>query len=711
MIHAVPAHKQDLIPNQRQQTWTRLISIFLGGLYVHLHSSLAITYQAWYISAAAIYIGWQFYTLFSIPRHPLSATRLIVSSILDAIVITMGVIADGGQHSGIFLFYFVMMMSNGIRFGNAMLLYSQTLALASFLFSCAFIYYILQQPLDILLLCLQILSLSLVPYYIYMVSRHARLSFHEREQAKETAFSFLNHSPIPVFIFEQNKQDIPHITYVNTAMQQVYCNDVTGLIGEKVDIIALTEDGHEVVKACLESCNNHPTDSQQFYIRGRDRHEKILQLIGQSSSLNLHGKTVGICFLVDITQNESMRAEMQKNMHDGYMSTLVAGIVHDFRNVLTSIIGTAEVMQFTAENQNIAKQLGLIIDAGERGSDMISHLLTLNTPSDTSKSTDGQAMYQSLSSIINLLRIQLPAHIQLRLDIEEKLPSIAIDLTQLEQIIMNLIKNSTESMKKPGCIDVRLYANMQHPLATGDFPALNICVRDEGKGIAPEDISKVTKPFWTSRSTEGGTGLGLAMVQRIVRNHQGEFDIQSSLGKGTQINITFPPLQAKELTTEFQDKSPALLTPQAIKAPSYVKTLTTQPGKQKTKSVVTPWHILLVDDSPDVLHVHQHLLERIGLQVTTAESGEDALSLFQQSLERKSKPFDMLVTDFRMPGMDGMDLSNLIHEYNAQLPILMITAYADAKKLQQGSSLPIEVLGKPTSYKKLEEVVLEIQQA
>ncbi|MDQ6954534.1 MAG: ATP-binding protein [Mariprofundaceae bacterium] len=719
MVRSLPTHTQDLIPNQRQQTWTRLIAIIFGVLYVHFHSGVTATYQTWYVGIILIYIGWQVYTLLNISRRPLCTVRLIVSPILDALLITIGIIVDGGQHSGIFLFYFMMMMSNGIRFGDSILLYAQTLALLSFLFSCAFSYYILQQTLDFPLLLLQVLSLIVIPYYIYIVSRHARVSFHEKEKAKESAFGFLNHSPIPVFIFEQINQDVPHITYVNTAMQQVYCKDATRLVGEKVDIIALMEDRHEVTQACLKSFTSPLIESQQFYIRGRNSHGALLQMIGQSSNLDIHGKTVGICFLLDITKNESMRSEMQKNMHDGHMSTLVAGIVHDFRNVLTSVIGTAEVMQFTVEDQDIARQLGLIIDAGERGSNMITHLLTLNTPNEGDKSIDSQAMHQSLTSITNLLRVQLPAHIQLHLDVEKNLPSIAINPTQLEQILMNLIKNATESMQTAGCINIRLYTDMHHKLAAHDAPALHICVSDEGKGIAAEDIPKVTKTFWTSRSKEGGTGLGLAMVQRIVRNHRGEFDIQSTLGKGTQINITFPPMLAEpraegSQTEDSQEETGLPLEHEVSLAPNSIEKATTPTPQSNSEEVpqnIKPWRILLVDDSPEVLHVHQHFLERIGLQVTTAESGEAALILFQQAIKEKDKAFDMLVTDFRMPGMDGMDLSNLIYQYNAQLPILMITAYADAKKLQQGSALPIEILSKPTSYKKIKKVVSEIQQA
>ncbi len=693
MVHAAPAHSQGLIPNQFQQTWTRLVLIIFAAAYIWLHGSLFTEYQMLCLSAVSIYILWQLYTLIDIPRRPLSSIRLLISPVLDALLIAIGIILDSGQNSGIFLFYFVMIMSNGVRFGNPMLLYSQALALLSYLFTCTFTYLNPQLSLDISLLLLQVLSLLLLPYYIYVISKHAKASFNAKKQAQNMSFGILDRSPVPIFTFQKNASGVPRIMYANTAMQHIYRDDLTTLIGEQVDIIALMEDGNEVIKACQNSLLDVRNNPSQFYIRARNASHQKLQLMGQTSSLHLQEKTVGICFLVDITQSEAMHSAMGKNMHEGHISTLIAGIAHDFRNILTSIIGSAEVMQFTIKDQSISDQLGLIIAAGERGSDMVSNILSQNMPVEDTNPTDNQAIYQSLTSMINLLRIQLPAHIQLQLDIEEHLPSAHINLTQLEQILMNLIKNSTESMHNPGRIDIQLRADFHHTLANKHLPALNIYIQDEGKGIAPEDIHEITKPFWTSRSKEGGTGLGLAMVQRIIHNNGGELDIQSTLGKGTQISITIPPSNNQARLSEGSKDEP----------------YTTNKAPNKHAKSMLPWHILLVDDSPVVLRIHQGLLERMGHQVTTAESAESALEVYESSMKNKIDAFDLMVTDFQMGGMDGLDLSTFIRKHNSHLPILMVTGYGDAEKLQQCQGLQINILSKPTSYKKLASQIIKLQ--
>ena len=606
-----------MVSNQKQQAWLRILFVTLSGLYVALHGRFFETYQTTFLAFLCAFILWQVYVLISISHRPISMLRTLTSPIADSLLISFAMVIDGGQGSGLFLLYLLTVMGNGVRFGNSMLVYSQVWAAIGFLTLCIFTYIDIRFHIDPSLSIFQILALIILPTYIYVSNEHASKSFKTKESAEKLSFGLLDRSPLPAFTFQQdqkNKQNPPRISYANQAMQQVYRDDIIHLIGEQVDVLALMEDGAEMIKPCQLLFNSPDTEAHRFYIRGRNKQDKTLQLMGQANLIQSHGKSVGMCFLVDISQNEAMHLEMQQSMQDGYMGTLVAGIVHDFRNVLTGIIGSAEVMQFSTEDQTTIDKLGLIIDAGERGSEMVSNLLTLAKRGHHESVSDSQAMYQSLRSIIDLLRIQLPAHIQLQLNLEEHLPAVSINLTQLGQLIMNLINNATQAMPDLGTIHVQLSADFQHPLASKRYPALQILVKDDGTGIAAEDLENITKPFWTSRDGEGGTGLGLAMVQRIVRNHDGKLDIQSTLGQGTTIAITFPP---KQSTQKSQSSKP--IASDSASANDF-------PNEHADASFqLQPWKILLVDDSPDVLHVHKHLLNRLGQHITTAESASEAL--------------------------------------------------------------------------------------
>ena len=163
-------------------------------------------------------------------------------------------------------------------------------------------------------------------------------------------------------------------------------------------------------------------------------------------------------------------------------------------------------------------------------------------------------------------------------------------------------------------------------------------------------------------------------------------EVSSTVGEGTRISIYLPAV-------DHQVHKP-------------VREASLPMEKTANEELPTrPWNLLLVDDIPDVLAVHQAQLERMGHHVITADNGEAALQLFKQQSDR----IDLVVTDFKMPKMDGVDLSLAIHEIKLKIPTLIITAYADIEKLQQLSDLNIYILSKPATYRKLNNTIATIQ--
>ena len=381
---------------------------------------------------------------------------------------------------------------------------------------------------------------------------------------------------------------------------------------------------------------------------------------------------------------------MQSHLHEGYRSTLVAGIVHDFRNVLTSIIGTAEALQFNIEDEDIIKQLDVIIDSAERGSNTITEILQLSSAKQTDTDLDYRDIRPDLKSIITLLRLQLPAHIKLSCDIDGHIPPVKISTSQLEQILMNLVNNAAQAMDKDyGHIAIHAKSCGSNKSCM-DTDAVRIIVSDNGRGIAEKDLPFVTDNFWTSRKGSGGTGLGLAMVKRIVTHLGGELEIKSQLGVGTQVCICFP-LQNKGI--HHMNKASSKEVQEADKKTPIA------PFQPK------PCTILLVDDQSNVLHVQQMLLEAMGHTVITAMHGASAIEAF----ERASHNIDMLVTDFKMPDMDGIELAKTLRKKDPSLPLLMITAYGETKKLRFASDLNMTIILKPTNLKKFSEAIAQTQ--
>lgn len=400
-----------LIPSQLQQTWARILFGTAGLVYLWAHGAFLTQYEMLFLSSVIIYFTYNALTLYAIKQSPLSAFRMLFGPLLDVWVVSLAMVVDGGQASGLFLVFFIIIFGNAVRFGNAMLLYSQALSILGIISVSLITLFGLHLELDGTLLFMQSVSLIIVPAYVLQIKKQANTALQAKREAEDATFGLLDHGPLPAFTFHLDDKGIPRILYANLAMQYVYRDSTISLIGEQVDILALMEDGDEILRACqhiFSKNRNHEPD--RFYIRGRDANDHVLQLMGQSMRLHWHGKWIGVCFILDITQAEAARNELEQSIHNSYMNTLVAGIVHDFRNILTSIIGTAEVISFSTKEKEIQDKLKLIVDAGERGSTMVSHLLSLSKVEHehSGEAPTAKAIHQSLASIVGLLRIQLP---------------------------------------------------------------------------------------------------------------------------------------------------------------------------------------------------------------------------------------------------------------------------------------------------------------
>lgn len=682
--------KDRLIPTQLQQSWSRILFAAAGLIYLWLHGEFLTPYKTIFLASVTLYFAYNILTLYTIPRMPRSVLRMLFGPFLDVWVVSLSMLIDGGQTSGLYLVLFIVIFGNAMRFGNAMLLYSQTLSIIGIISVSGATLFALNLQLDETLLFLQCLALIVIPIYVLQIRKQASRAIRARQEAENATFGLLDHGPLPAFTFQLDHKGIARILYANLAMQHVYRDSPVNLIGEQVDVVALMEDGNEVMRACQHVFSEKVTaEPLRFYIRGRDANDRILQLMGQSMRLHWHGKWIGVCFLLDVTKSEAARNELEHSIQNSYMSTLVAGIVHDFRNILTSIIGTAEVMSFSIKDENVQEQLKLIIDAGDRGSNMAAHLLELGKSEHEHaiNLSTPQLIEQSITSIVGLMRIQLPPHIQLHLEIVAELPPVATGITEIEQMVTNLINNSAQAIPKTGHINVKL-SSAKQPSNDSGSASLLIHVHDDGNGIAEEYIDDVTKPFWTSRQSEGGTGLGLAMVQRMVRKNNGTMEIHSTVGKGTDIHIYLPAAKAETVKTR---KSTA---PAAKPSEIAEESLTPEPAT-----------LLLVDDVAEVLAVHKAQLERMGHTVITAMDGQDGLERFNEHAD----DIELIVTDYKMPKMDGLELSTSIREERPDMPILIITGYGEEQQLKKTRELGIHILSKPATYKKMAHTIAVMQ--
>ncbi|MDX8407818.1 MAG: HAMP domain-containing sensor histidine kinase, partial [Mariprofundaceae bacterium] len=503
-----------------------------GLFYLQQHAVFFDQYRNVFLGAAAAYFIYNLLSLPAIKRRPLSAFRTLFAPAFDIAIVCLAAVIDGGHSSGIYFILLVIIFGNSFRYGNALLLYTQALAIIGLIGVAIYTLFNMHLDLDRTLLVWQLAGLLVIPSYIYLIGEKAERAVRGQSEAEEASFSLLDQGPLPVFTYDLDDNNQPRILYANAAISEVFRDDYTRLIGEQPDMLALLEDGEEMLEFCRRSLQADEQASRStennggkkvIYIRGRDRNDNTLRLMCNTTRLRWRNKWIGVCFILDITQREASQAKLESMHRQGYMSAMVAGIVHDFRNILTSMIGYAEVMQMDAGSDIHKDQLQAIIDAGERGSGMVSHLLTLGRAAedDVSEHCAGEDLYAPLENITGLARLQLPAHIQLSSDIQAPLPDVACSVMEIEQIMLNLTHNAAAAIKDEGQISVRCAAAPDHALSQPGHPALCLEIHDNGIGIAQEDIDNIFKPFWTSRKGEGGSGLGLAMVQRIVKLRHG----------------------------------------------------------------------------------------------------------------------------------------------------------------------------------------------
>ena len=246
-----------------------------------------------------------------------------------------------------------------------------------------------------------------------------------------------------------------------------------------------------------------------------------------------------------------------------------------------------------------------------------------------------------------------------------------VDANQLELAILNLAVNARDAMPNGGTLTIALdRVRGERDLAAGDY--VRLAVSDTGQGMSPETLKKATEPFFSTKGVGKGTGLGLSMIHGLAVQLNGTLHLSSTLGEGTRAELWLPA---------------ALLDTASLK--------TDRPAEPQREAPTAPVRarILAVDDDPLIAMSTVDMLEDLGHEVTEAQSGAQALQLLQSD-----RPFDLMITDFAMPRMNGAELVEAARALRPDLPILLATGYAE---LPAGERLGLPRLGKPYGQSQL----------
>jgi PAS domain S-box-containing protein len=341
---------------------------------------------------------------------------------------------------------------------------------------------------------------------------------------------------------------------------------------------------------------------------------------------------------------------------------LTGGVAHDFNNLLAVILGSLGLLRKAVpDDPRVSRLLDRAIQGAERGATLTTRLLAFARRQELK--VEFVALQKLLPEMLDFLRHSVGPNIVLQAEVSPDVRAVEVDANQLELALINLAVNARDAMPQGGSLTIVCHNEddgKKVGLTGGPFVCVSVI--DTGEGMSEATLARAQEPFFTTKGIGKGTGLGLSMVQGFTVQSGGAMRIQSEQGRGTKVTLWLP--RAREGL-----KGPR---PEAeIVRPAEARSL----------------RVLLVDDDILVSMGAADMLLDLGHSVTEAQSGAHALKILETH-----PPFDIVVTDYAMPGMNGFELAQQIKRSNPRLPIILATGYAE---LPTDRSIEFGHLSKP----------------
>ncbi|MDH4101068.1 MAG: PAS domain-containing protein [Nitrospirota bacterium] len=426
----------------------------------------------------------------------------------------------------------------------------------------------------------------------------------------------------------------------------------------------------------------------------RDSHGAIKHILLKVSVAPEYRETLGkvMASFIDITERKKAREEKAKLegqlRHAQKMETIgtmAGGIAHDFNNILQPMASCGELIKSQLpEESPLMSHVDILLKATQRGRDLVRQMLTF------SRKREHKRRPVQLASLINesldLLRAGIPASVQISTDISGDCGQVEADPVEIQQVLMNLCTNACDAMKQKGLLAIHLKktaisTNTIHGFAhlkPGDYAEL--IVSDTGSGMDAETAERIFDPFFTTKEVGKGTGLGLSVVYGIIAEHDGAITVETETGKGTTFHVYLHSL-GEGVEEEVEVVIPAVT------------------------GDFLPASVLLVDDDQDVAIIITDLLEFMGHRVTAFNRGTEAAEEF----EKNPETYDLLLSDYAMPRMNGVQLTGEIRRIRPDFPVIIMTGNDQAIPSETLKQFPPNaIVSKPCNSTRLAEIIQQV---
>ena len=374
-----------------------------------------------------------------------------------------------------------------------------------------------------------------------------------------------------------------------------------------------------------------------------------------------------------IRQNQKMEA----------IGTLAGGIAHDFNNILFPLLGFTEMLQEDLPKDSpLQDNAHEILQAALRAKDLVQQILAFSRQQE--QELKPIKIQSILEEALKLLVPSLPKTINIQTEIDPYCGVVLTDGTQIHQVIMNLATNAYHAMQMTGgklTISLNQIQIKSKPiglseLIPGNYALLKVI--DTGAGIKKDIIDKIFDPYFTTKTQNQGTGLGLSVVKNIVISYNGDIHIYSEPDKGTEVHVYLPIIKK---TTEIGISKPL----EDIKG-----------GFER---------VLLIDDEIPIIKMEKRILERLGYQVTSHTNSIEALQAFKENPYQ----FDLIISDMTMPNMTGLRLANEIKRIRTDIPVIICSGFSDLINIETYKEIGIQgYIPKPVIKSDMAQIIRDV---
>jgi PAS domain S-box-containing protein len=380
----------------------------------------------------------------------------------------------------------------------------------------------------------------------------------------------------------------------------------------------------------------------------------------------------------DVTERRKLREQVDRIQRMESLGRLAAGVAHDFNNVLGAVLGLASVLEMNLPWDHKSREdLDAIVQAARQGSELSRQILSFARGG--TRQEECVHVEELVQEVLSLLRRTIDEHVAIQLHCDAGLPTVIADPGQLRQVIMNLCVNAADSMAQGGTIEIRVGCHQNWCAELGpqmvEGPLVEIVVADRGVGIPAEERARIFEPFYTTKTSEKGLGLGLSVCWGIVKDHGGYIDVESEVGRGSCFRVLLPAAAAgSERKREIEQED----------------------------SVPRKGIALVVDDQEPMLRAARRMLEIAGYTVYCAGHWQEVKKLVA---ELGAKP-DLALLDLGLPEVDGLTIYRRLKKRYPEMYVIAVSGYAyegaAQQMLKEGAQ---EFIQKPFTWAELKKAL------